>query len=166
LGKAYKSFLPFLLTYSSSFCLKFFGLVPFSATFTSNIAVTATLAIIAFLMIQLGGIRHNGFFGYFKGLVPHGIPMWLLPLMIPVKYLDYLQNHLRWRYDFCKYDRRPYSDSCTHWIDIFYGYNFHCTGFSCFAFYLSLEILVALIQAYIFTMLTSLFIGMAVHQEH
>ncbi|MCK7522166.1 MAG: F0F1 ATP synthase subunit A, partial [Ignavibacteriales bacterium] len=110
-----------------------------SATFTSNIAVTATLAIISFLMIQLGGIRHNGFFGYFKGLVPHGIPMWLLPLMIPVEILGlFTKPFASGDTTFCKYDRRSYCDSCTDRIDIFYGDNFYCTCFSCIcSFYLS-----------------------------
>jgi F-type H+-transporting ATPase subunit a len=63
LGKAYKTFLPFLLTMFFFILFgNFMGLLPFSATFTSNIAVTATLAIISFFVIQIGGIKHNGFF--------------------------------------------------------------------------------------------------------
>ena len=41
-------------------------------------------------MTQFGGMRKNGFIGYWKGLVPHGIPVWLLPLMIPVEILGLL----------------------------------------------------------------------------
>ena len=53
IGKAYKTFLPFLLTMFFFILFgNFLGLIPYSATFTSNIAVTATLAIISFLMIQ------------------------------------------------------------------------------------------------------------------
>lgn len=169
LGKAYKSFLPFLLTLFFFILFgNFLGLVPFSATFTSNIAVTATLAIISFLMIQLGGIKQNGFFGYFKGLVPHGIPMWLLPLMIPVEILGLFTK------PFALAIRLFANMIAGHTVILaliglifFMGTIFIAPVSVAFAVFIYLlEILVALIQAYIFTMLTSLFIGMAVHQEH
>ncbi len=88
IGKGYEKFLPYLLT-AFFFILfgNFLGLIPFSATFTSNIAVTATLATMSFLAIQLGGIKNNGFFGYFKELIPHGVPVFLLPIMIVVEVL-------------------------------------------------------------------------------
>lgn len=169
LGKAYKPFLPFLLTLFFFILFgNFLGLIPFSATFTSNIAVTATLAIISFLMIQLGGIKHNGFFGYFKGLVPHGIPMWLLPLMIPVEILGLFTK------PFALAIRLFANMIAGHFVILaliglifFMGTIFIAPVSVAFAVFIYiLEILVALIQAYIFTMLSSLFIGMAVHQEH
>ncbi len=169
LGKAYKPFLPFLLTMFFFILFgNFFGLLPFSATFTSNIAVTATLAIISFFMIQIGGIKHNGFFGYFKGLVPHGIPMWLLPLMIPVEILGLFTK------PFALAIRLFANMIAGHTVILaliglifFMGTIFIAPVSVAFAVFIYLlEILVALIQAYIFTMLTSLFMGMAVHQEH
>ena len=169
LGKSYKIFLPFLLTLFFFILFgNFLGLIPFSATFTSNIAVTATLAIISFLMIQFGGIRQNGFLGYFKGLVPHGIPMWLLPLMIPVEILGLFTKPFALAI-------RLFANMIAGHIVIlaliglifFMGTIFIAPVSVAFAVFIYLlEILVALIQAYIFTMLTSLFIGMAVHQEH
>ena len=55
IGKGFEKFLPYLLT-AFFFILfgNFLGLIPFSATFTSNIAVTATMAIFTFLVIQIG----------------------------------------------------------------------------------------------------------------
>jgi F-type H+-transporting ATPase subunit a len=169
LGKSYKTFFPFLLTLFFFILFgNFLGLIPFSAAFTSNIAVTATLAIISFLMIQLGGIRQNGFLGYFKGLVPHGIPMWLLPLMIPVEVLGLLTKPFALAI-------RLFANMIAGHIVIlallglifFMGTIFIAPVSVAFTVFIYLlEILVALIQAYIFTMLTSLFIGMAVHQEH
>ena len=169
LGRGYQKFLPFLLTLFFFILFgNFLGLIPFSATFTSNIAVTATLAILSFLMIQLGGIRQNGFFGYFKGLVPHGIPMWLLPLMIPVEMLGLFTK------PFALAIRLFANMIAGHTVILallglifFMGTIFIAPVSVAFAVFIYLlEILVALIQAYIFTMLTSLFIGMAVHQEH
>jgi len=169
LGNGYQKFLPFLLTIFFFILFgNFLGLIPFSATFTSNIAVTAALAILSFLMIQLGGIRQNGFFGYFKGLVPHGIPMWLLPLMIPVEILGLFTK------PFALAIRLYANMVAGHFVIlaliglIFVMGSIYIAPVSiAFAVFINLlEILVALIQAYVFTMLTSLFIGMAVHQEH
>jgi F-type H+-transporting ATPase subunit a len=169
IGKAYKAFLPFLLTMFFFILFgNFLGLIPFSATFTSNIAVTATLAIISFLMIQFGGIKQNGFFGYFKGLVPHGIPVLLLPLMVLVEVLGLFTK------PFALAIRLFANMIAGHTVILallglifFMGTIFIAPVSVAFAIFIYLlEILVALIQAYIFTMLTSLFIGMAVHQEH
>lgn len=169
IGKAYKTFLPFLLTMFFFILFgNFLGLIPFSATFTSNIAVTATLAIISFLMIQFGGIKQNGFFGYFKGLVPHGIPVLLLPLMVLVEVLGLFTK------PFALAIRLFANMIAGHTVILallglifFMGTIFIAPVSVAFAIFIYLlEILVALIQAYIFTMLTSLFIGMAVHQEH
>jgi F-type H+-transporting ATPase subunit a len=169
LGKVYQTFLPFLLTMFFFILFgNFLGLIPFSSTFTSNIAVTATLAIISFLMIQLGGIKQNGFFGYFKGLVPHGIPVMLLPLMVLVEILGLFTKPFALAI-------RLFANMIAGHIVIlaliglifFMGTIFIAPVSVAFAIFIYLlEILVALIQAYIFTMLTSLFIGMAVHQEH
>ena len=169
LGRAYQTFLPFLLTMFFFILFgNFLGLVPFSSTFTSNIAVTASLAIISFIMIQLGGIKQNGFFGYFKGLVPHGIPVMLLPLMVLVEILGLFTK------PFALCIRLFANMIAGHTVILaliglifFMGTIFIAPVSVAFAIFIYLlEILVALIQAYIFTMLTSLFIGMAVHQEH
>ena len=169
LGKAHKIFLPFLLTLFFFILFgNFFGLIPFAATFTSNIAVTGALAIISFFMIQIGGIRQNGFFGYFKGLIPHGIPSWLLPLMIPVEVLGLFTK------PFALAIRLFANMIAGHTVILaliglifFMGTLFIAPVSVAFAVFIYLlEILVALIQAYIFTMLSSLFIGMAVHQDH
>jgi F-type H+-transporting ATPase subunit a len=169
LGRAYQSFLPFLLTMFFFILFgNFLGLIPFSSTFTSNIAVTAALAIISFIMIQFGGMKQNGFFGYFKGLVPHGIPVMLLPLMVLVEILGLFTK------PFALCIRLFANMIAGHTVILaliglifFMGTIFIAPVSVAFAIFIYLlEILVALIQAYIFTMLTSLFIGMAVHQEH
>jgi F-type H+-transporting ATPase subunit a len=169
LGHHYSFFMPYLLTVFFFILFgNFLGLIPYSATFTSNIAVTATLAVFTFIMTQLGGIKSNGFGGYFKGLVPHGIPSWMLIIMIPVEILGLFT--------------KPFALAIRLFANMVAGHTvilaliglifFMNTIFVAFIsipftlFVYLLEILVALIQAYIFTMLSSLFIGMAVHQEH
>ena len=169
IGKGYERFVPYLLTIFFFILFgNFLGLLPWSATFTSNIGVTASLAICSFFMIQIGGIRQNGFFGYFKGLIPHGIPPVLLVLMIPVEILGLFTKPFALAIRLFAYM------IAGHFVILaliglifFMGTVLVAPGAILFAIFIYLlEILVALIQAYIFTILTSMFIGMAVHQEH
>ena len=169
IGNEYKLFLPYLLTIFFFILFgNFLGFLPYSATFTSNIAVTASLAVLTFIMTQFGGMRYNGIFGYWKGLLPHGIPSVLIPLMIVVEFMGLLT--------------KPFALAIRLFANMIAGHTvilallglifFMNTwvvapvsvGFALFIYLL--EVLVALIQAYIFTMLSALFIGMAVHQEH
>ena len=88
IGKGYERFLPYLLTvFFFILFSNFIGLVPNGSTVTSNISVTATLAVLSFIVIQGGGMMKNGVFGYFKGLIPSGVPVWLLPIMFIVELL-------------------------------------------------------------------------------
>jgi len=169
IGHGYEKFLPYLLTvFFFILTCNFLGLVPYAATSTSNIAVTATLATISFFVIQIGGIMKNGFFGYFKGLVPHGIPFWLVPIMFVVELLGLFTK------PFALAIRLFANMTAGHivilallgLIFILRTYFVVPVSISFALFIYLLEILVALIQAYIFTMLSSLFIGMAYHQEH
>lgn len=169
IGHGYEKFLPYLLTiFFFILTCNFLGLLPYAATSTSNLAVTATLAIISFLVIQIGGILKNGFFGYFKGLLPHGIPFWLVPIMFVVELLGLFTK------PFALAIRLFANMTAGHivilallgLIFILRTYFVVPVSISFALFIYLLEILVALIQAYIFTMLSSLFIGMAYHQEH
>jgi F-type H+-transporting ATPase subunit a len=169
IGKDYEKFLPYLLTaFFFILTCNFIGLIPYGSTATSNISVTATLAVISFIVIQIGGMMKNGIFGYFKGLLPHGMPIWLLPIMIPVELLGLFTK------PFALAIRLFANMTAGHivimallgLIFILHTYIVIPVSISFALFIYLLEILVALLQAYIFTMLSSLFIGMAVHQEH
>ena len=169
IGKAGIKILPFFLTiFFFILFLNMIGLIPYSATATGNISVTASFALITFGMILIQGIKKNGFFGYFKGLIPHGIPTPLLPIMVVVEFLGLLTK------PFALCIRLFANMTAGHVIIlsllglIFIFKTVYVApisiAFSLFIYLL--EILVALIQAYIFTMLSALFIGMAIHQEH
>ncbi len=169
IGKGFERFLPYLLTvFFFILTCNFLGLIPYGSTATSNLAVTATLAIISFIVIQAGGMMKNGVFGYLKGLVPHGIPFWLLPIMVPVELLGLFTK------PFALAVRLFANMTAGHivilsligLIFILHTYFVAPVSIAFTLFIFLLEILVALIQAYIFTMLSSLFIGMAVHQDH
>jgi F-type H+-transporting ATPase subunit a len=137
------------------------------ATGTSSISVTAGLALITFIMIQVHGIKNNGFFGYFKGLIPGGVPVFVLPIMIIIEFLGLLTKP----FALCI---RLFANMTAGHIVIYaligliflLGYAVIPVSIAFALFIYLLEILVALLQAYIFTMLSALFIGMAIHQEH
>ena len=93
IGKGYQAFMPYLL--SLFFFILFVNLLgliptPHLVVPTGNIGVTASLALISFIAIQLGGIKNLGFFPYLKSLVPSGMPAWILVIMIPLEILGLL----------------------------------------------------------------------------
>jgi F-type H+-transporting ATPase subunit a len=143
------------------------GLVPGMATATGNISVTAGLALVAFFMIQLGGIRRWGLVAHVRNLVPHGLPLWLVPLMFVVELLSMFI--------------RPFALCIRLFANMMAGHvvilafislifilgvlaSPIAIGFALFVHFL--ELFVAFLQAYIFTMFTAQFIGLSVHPAH
>jgi F-type H+-transporting ATPase subunit a len=137
------------------------------ATATGNISVTAGLALVAFFMIQLGGIRRWGLVAHVRNLVPHGLPLWLVPLMFVVELLSMFI--------------RPFALCIRLFANMMAGHvvilafislifilgvlaSPIAIGFALFVHFL--ELFVAFLQAYIFTMFTAQFIGLSVHPAH
>lgn len=169
IGERGKPYLPYLLTvfFFILFC-NLLGLFPYAATATSNISVTAALAFCSLVVIVGAGIANNGFFGYFRSLIPRGVPLWLLPIMIPVELLGLFAK------PFALCIRLFANMTAGHVVIlaliglVFIFENVAMAPVSvafAAAIYL-LEIFVALVQAFIFTLLSALFIGMAAHPEH
>ncbi len=167
--KAGKKFTPLLSTmFFFILTCNLMGLIPLFTTATGNISVTASLAIITFLVTQLMGMAENGVIGYWKGLVPSGLNFLLVLIMIPIEIFGLFT--------------KPFALAMRLFANMIAGHTviFALLGLIIalemifvsvvavpFAVFIDLlEILVAFIQAYIFTMLSSLFIGMAMHQEH
>lgn len=168
MGKEGLKLLPFFLTvFFFILFANFIGLVPFMAQPTKNINVTTGLALITFFTTQIMGMKKNGVFGYFKGLVPHGVPAFVLPIMIVVEFIGLFT--------------KPFALLMRLFANITAGsiivlsligliFIMKWAGaviaipFALFIY--CLEIFVALLQAYIFTMLSTIFINMAMHQEH
>lgn len=168
MGKEGLKLLPFFLTvFFFILFANFIGLVPFMAQPTKNINVTTGLALITFSTTQIMGMKKNGVFGYFKGLVPHGVPVFVLPIMIVVEFIGLFT--------------KPFALLMRLFANITAGsiivlsligliFIMKWAGaviavpFALFIY--CLEIFVALLQAYIFTMLSTIFINMAMHQEH
>jgi F-type H+-transporting ATPase subunit a len=150
------------------------GLMPFSATSTGNLAVTLALATMSFLAQQYAGISKHGLVHHFQALVPSGLPAWLLPIMIPVEILSMFTK------PFALMVRLFANMLAGHMvitalllliplmaqISTLFGVAVMPVSFGLALFIMMLEVLVAFIQAYIFTLLTAIFIGMYAHPAH
>jgi F-type H+-transporting ATPase subunit a len=168
MGKAGEKYLPFFFTmFFFILTCNLLGLIPFMQTPTGSISITAGLAIITFIMTQVLGMKNNGTLGYWRGLLPPGMPFLVLPVMIVVEFLGLLTK------PFALCIRLFANMTAGHvvilaLIGLIFSLGYGATPVSIvFALFIDvLEILIALLQAYIFTILSALFIGMAVHQEH
>ena len=166
--KKFAKFMPYLLTVFFFIWLNnMMGLVPFfpfSANLSGNIAFTFTMAAFTFLMTVF-----NSNANYWKHIfATPGVPVWLLPIMIPVELMGMLAK------PFALMIRLFANITAGHIVVlslislIFIFKNVGMAGVSVpFTLFISvLELLVAALQAYIFTMLTALFIGQAVEEHH
>jgi F-type H+-transporting ATPase subunit a len=168
MGTAGMKFLPFFFTlFFFIFFANLLGLIPYLHTATGNVNITATLALITFFMTQINGVKHNGFFGYFKGLMPPGVPIYVMPIMVIIEFLSLLTK------PFALCIRLFANMTAGHIVILAFisliftlGYAIIPVSIAFSLFIYILELLVILLQAYIFTMLSALFIGMAIHQEH
>ncbi len=164
-----RRFTPLLVTFFFFILLSnLMGLIPLFSTPTSNINVTGALALVTLASTQYFGIREQGLIGYYKNLVPHGVPILLWPLMFVIEIMGILAKHVALTI-------RLFANMVAGHIVLFaflgliiifksYYVSPVSVGFGIFVYFL--ELLVAFIQAYIFTVLSALFIGMSVNPEH
>ena len=137
--------------------------------------MTAALATVSFLAQQYGGIAKYGVVDHFKNLVPPGMPLSLLPIMIPIEILGMFTQAVR-AHDpaLRQHAGRPHGDHRAAAADPadgaasarYLGIAMAPLALGLALFIMILEVLVAFIQAYIFTLLTSIFIGMYAHPAH
>jgi len=167
--KKYEKFMPYLLSVFFFIIINnVMGLIPFPPPFganvTGNIATTLTLAVFTFLMINLNGTKT-----YWKHIfAAPGVPSWLLPIMIPVELIGMISK------PFALMVRLFANITAGHiivlslvcLIFIFKSLAVAPVSILFVIFMDCLELLVAFLQAYVFTLLSSLFIGMAVEEGH
>ena len=151
------------------------GLIPGMATATGNISVTAGLALIAFFMIQAGGIRQYGLVQHVKNLLPSGLPKWLVPMMFGLELLSTLirpfalcirlfANMMAGHVVILAFISLIFIFGGLFSPAVAYATSPLAVFFALFVHFL--ELLVIFLQAFIFTMLTAQFIGMSVHSTH
>lgn len=161
--------LPFFLTvFFFILGMNLLGLVPYGATATANVNVTGGLALIAFLVIQGMGIAKLGLKGYLRSIVPPGLPVFVIPIMVPVEIVGMLAK------PFALCIRLFANMVAGHAVIlallglIFLSRNLLLAPLPVLgAVAISLlEIFVAHLQAFIFTILTCLFVQMSMHPAH
>jgi F-type H+-transporting ATPase subunit a len=138
------------------------GLIPYSFTFTSHIVVTFALALFVFLLVTLVALYKHGI-KFFSLFFPSGAPILMAPILIPIEIVSYLS--------------RPVSLSIRLFANMMAGHTMMAVfaGFTItlgiFGFFpiainvalYALEVIVTALQAYVFTILTCLYLRDAVH---
>ena len=147
------------------------------ATVTGNFNVTAALATISFFLIIIAGARAHGFVKHFRNLVPGGVPVFVYPILIPIEIMGMFVR------PFALMARLAANMTGGHiavlaiisFVFIFAQQFSAVVGIAVGAF-LSVPLAVGIsaleaivvvpVQAYVFTLLTAVFIGMAIHAHH
>ena len=147
------------------FC-NMFGMIPYSFTVTSHIIVTFMLAAFIFIGVTIIGFTKHGL-SYLKLFVPSGVPMVLLPLIVVIEIISYLS--------------RPISLSVRLFANMMAGHTMMKVfggfvislgivgGWLPLSFSVALtglEILVAFLQAYVFAILTCIYLNDALNLHH
>jgi F-type H+-transporting ATPase subunit a len=163
IGRGGRQFFPFIFTlFTFILFANLLGMIPYSYTTTSQIIVTFALAAVVFILVTTIGIIRHGF--HFLSLfVPSGVPKVLLLLLVPIELLSYFI--------------RPFTLSIRLFANMLAGHTMLAIfgGFAAsigfLAFFptaidvllVGLEFLVAVLQAYVFAILTCLYLNEAVH---
>ncbi|MEO6015200.1 MAG: F0F1 ATP synthase subunit A [Devosia sp.] len=172
-GTAGMKFFPFVFSlFMFVLVANMFGMIPFLFTATSHIIITFALAILVFAVVIIYGFYKNGL-KFLKLFVPSGVPAYVLPIVVPIEIVSFLS--------------RPISLSVRLFANILAGHitlkvfaGFVVTlGSLGFLGWLgallpltmtvaitALEFLVAALQAYVFAVLTSMYINDAIHPSH
>jgi F-type H+-transporting ATPase subunit a len=174
IGKKYERYMPYLLTvFFFIFLSNLLGLIPFIGGFniTGNIAITLILALCTFLFTSFTG--NKNYWGHI--FVPPGIPGWLLPLMIPIEILGMFTKPIVLTLRLFANITAGHIIILSFISLIFIFGSKYGTGAGigvsvlsiAFSIFMNLmELLVAFLQAYVFTLLSALYFGSAVDDHH
>src|SRR3954447_10263920 len=172
-GSEGMKFFPFVFSiFMFVLTLNVFGLIPYAFTVTSHIVVTAALAFTVFFTVLIYGLMRHGLH-FFNLFVPKGVPVYILPLIVFIEVLSFLS--------------RPISHSVRLFANMLAGH-IALKVFASFVTLLgglgiagiagavlplalvvaltALELLVAFLQAYVFAILTCIYLNDAIHPGH
>ncbi len=179
-GHAADTYLPYFLTlFFFILGCNLWGLLPGASAVTGNVSVTAALALCTFALINLAGISSHGFFAHLGNFVPGGMPSiwWLSPLLVPLIFVIEIVSMAAKCVALCI---RLFANILSgHIVSLAFlcmififsqfgkavGLGVAPMAVGLALFVSALDLLVALIQAYVFTLLTAVFVGMAVHSH-
>jgi len=146
--------------------LNLMGLIPLFSTATSNINVTFSLGFLIFILLTFGTIARNGFKGVWHALIPSTLPKWLIPFFLVVELASIVVRSVALMI-------RLFANMIAgHMVIlsflgllILFGWIALPALFVAICVY-CLEVFIALLQAYIFILLSAVFIGQMYHPEH
>jgi F-type H+-transporting ATPase subunit a len=171
-GEEGMRFFPFVFTlFMFIFVCNMLGMIPGAFTVTSHIVVTAALAGIVFLTVLVVGFAKNGLH-FLRLFVPEGVPIYVLPLVTLIEIISFLSRPI-------SHSVRLFANMLAGHITlkVFGGFVVMLLGAGSFAALAplpllaaialtALEFLVAFLQAYVFTMLTCMYLNDALHPSH
>jgi F-type H+-transporting ATPase subunit a len=171
-GKEGMKFFPFVFAiFVFVFVGNMLGMIPGGFTVTSHVVVTAALAGAVFLIVLVVGFAKNGL-RFLKLFVPAGVPWYILPLVTLIEVISFLSRPL-------SHSVRLFANMLAGHITlkVFSGFVVMLLGAGTFAVLsplpllmvvaiTALEVLVAFLQAYVFTMLTCIYLNDALHPGH
>jgi F-type H+-transporting ATPase subunit a len=148
------------------------GLVPYTFTVTSHIIITVLLALLVFITVVIYGFWKNGL-KFFKLFVPSGIPIFILPLVVFIEVFSFFLRPI-------SHSVRLFANMLAGHIalKVFAGFITLLAGFGIVGMagavlplgmviaLTALELLVAFLQAYVFTILTCIYLNDAIHPGH
>jgi F-type H+-transporting ATPase subunit a len=146
--------------------LNLLGLIPLFSTATSNINVTGALAVVTLAIMIGGAIYKHGLVGFAKSFIPHGIPVPVLIILVPLEFLGMFIKAFALMI-------RLFANMLAGHIVILsivglvgiFGWVALPSVFLAI-FVACLEVFIAFLQAYVFTLLSAMFIGQMLHPQH
>jgi F-type H+-transporting ATPase subunit a len=175
LGELTPKYLPYFISlFFFILGMNLLGFIPFGATATGNISVTIGLALTTFMLIVFSAIKEKGFIHFVKSFIPHGLPFWLYPIIVPIEIVGLFTKTaaLAIRLFANMIAGHMVIIVFIFFIFIFGAMNIYLGLFLTAPFsmllvlFISLlEVFVAFLQAYIFTFLTSIFVSQTL-SEH
>jgi len=166
-GEGGMKYFPWIFTiFMFILVLNLLGLVPYSFTVTSHIIVTFAFAAMVWLVVTaIGFINHGP--GFLKLFVPSGVPWWLLPIIVVIELISYLIRPI-------SHSVRLFANMIAGhaMLKVFAGFVIGLGllgGWAPLVFlvgFTGLELVVAFLQAFIFTVLTCIYLNDAVNMHH
>ncbi|HEX7776121.1 MAG TPA: F0F1 ATP synthase subunit A [Parvibaculum sp.] len=164
-GDAGKRYFPFVFTlFMFVLVCNLLGMTPYSFTVTSHIIITFAFALLIFIGVTLIAFAKHGI-GFLKFFAPHGVPIYLLLLVVPIEVVSYFS--------------RPFSLSIRLFANMMAGHTvlkvfagfviaLGVFGVAPLVFMVALtglEVMVACLQAYVFAILTCIYLNDALHMH-
>ena len=148
------------------------GLIPGSFTYTSHLVVTLALALLIFIMVLIIGVARHGFH-FFSLFLPPGVPAWLIPLIVPIEILSFIIRPIT-------LSVRLFANMVAGHImlKVFAGFSVSMAAAGSYwllgaaapmlfnTVLIAFELLIAFLQAYVFTVLSCIYLKDTIDIDH